>query len=444
MAGRNNKELSGEALANRLILRKLMPLLVVVYIVSFLDRTNIALARHSMSIDLGLSAMTYGLGAGLFFLTYSLAEVPSNLIMLKVGARRWITRIMITWGALSVGMAFVRGETSFYVMRLLLGLAEAGLYPGVMLYLTYWFGHKQRAKATGYFLLGVSIANVFGGPFGGALLELEGLAGLHGWQWLFIVEGIPAIALSFFVWKYLPDRPSAARWLSPEESLALEEKLVAERSEIPTAHGKDAILQCIKDSQLWLAILIYFCHQLTTYAVIFFLPSIIGAAGNFSPFYIGVLSAVPWIASGIGGVIFPRFATGASRSRKVLSGGLLTMGVGLLIAGRVTPILGLAALTLAASMFFVVQSVLFTIPASRFSGTVLAGALAFMNSCGLLGGFLGPAGMGFIEKTTGSSVGGFFILGLALVGVALLSLRIRFSDSGARAASEKVIGPEAV
>lgn len=162
---------------NGLLLRKLMPLLIVVYVMSFLDRTNIALAKASMGIDLGLSAAAYGLGAGLFFLTYALAEVPSNLIMHRVGARFWITRIMITWGLLSAGMAFVQGETSFYIMRLLLGVAEAGLFPGVMLYLTYWFDREQRARATGYFLLGVCLANILSGPLGGALLEMDGVLG---------------------------------------------------------------------------------------------------------------------------------------------------------------------------------------------------------------------------------------------------------------------------
>ncbi len=204
---------TGDASAslNRLLFRKLMPLLIAAYVISFLDRTNIAFAKHSMGVDLGISSAAYGLGAGLFFLTYALFEIPSNLVMHRVGARFWITRIMITWGALSVAMAFVRGETSFYVMRLLLGAAEAGLFPGVMLYLTYWFGREERARATGYFLLGVCIANIVGGPLAGALIELDGTLGFHGWQWLFVVEGIPAILLAFVVWTRLPDRPSA-RW----------------------------------------------------------------------------------------------------------------------------------------------------------------------------------------------------------------------------------------
>jgi MFS family permease len=200
---------------NRPLFRKLMPLLITAYVISFLDRTNIAFAKLSMGADLGLSSAAYGLGAGLFFLTYALLEIPSNLMMHRVGARFWITRIMITWGALSVAMVLVQGEKSFYLIRLLLGATEAGFFPGVMLYLTYWFGREERARATGYFLLGVCIANIAGGPLAGALLGLDGTLGFKGWQWLFAMEGIPAILLAFAVWKRLPDRPSDAAWLEP-------------------------------------------------------------------------------------------------------------------------------------------------------------------------------------------------------------------------------------
>ena len=182
-----------------LLFKRLLPLLVLAYVISFIDRTNIALAKQHMALDLGISAAAYGLGAGLFFLSYALLEVPSNLIMHRVGARFWITRIMITWGLLSAGMALVQGEASFYVMRLLLGAAEAGLFPGVMLYLTYWFGRQERARATGYFLLGVCIANIVSGPLAGALLQLDGLGGWHGWQWMFVIEGLPAVALAWVV-----------------------------------------------------------------------------------------------------------------------------------------------------------------------------------------------------------------------------------------------------
>ena len=260
------------ATLNRLLFVKLMPLLIAAYVLSFLDRTNIALAKHQLDVDLGISAAAYGLGAGLFFLTYALSEVPSNLIMHKVGARFWIARVMVTWGLISAAMAFVQGETSFYVLRLLLGIAEAGLFPGVMLYLTYWFGREQRARATGYFLLGVCFANIIGGPLGAALMQMDGLMGWHGWQWMFMLEGLPAVFFAYVVWKKLPDRPSKAPWLTRAEAEQIERQLASEAEE-GAGHSGHSLKQCLTP-QILLAIFVYFCHQITLYTVIFFLPGI--------------------------------------------------------------------------------------------------------------------------------------------------------------------------
>ena len=385
---------------NSLLLRKLMPLLVIVYVMSFLDRTNIALAKASMGVDLGLSAAAYGLGAGLFFLTYALAEVPSNLIMQRVGARFWITRIMITWGLLSAGMAFVEGETSFYVMRLLLGVAEAGLFPGVMLYLTYWFDREQRARATGYFLLGVCLANILSGPLGGALLEMDGVLGWHGWQWLFVLEGLPAVALAYVVWKKLPDGPSSAPWLSPADAQDIERRLAAERAAAPQ---QSKLSQMFRDKQIWLAIAVYFVHQITIYTVIFFLPGIIGTYGALSPLQIGLLTSVPWIAAAIGAATLPRLATSPNRCRTLLFFGLLTM----------------------AADWQNMLIILSVFPSSRLSGNALAAGLAFVTTCGLLGGFVGPSVMGLIEQATGSTRNGLWIIASMLVLAALLSMRLR-------------------
>jgi len=407
---------------NSLLLRKLMPLLVIVYVMSFLDRTNIALAKASMGVDLGLSAAAYGLGAGLFFLTYALAEVPSNLIMQRVGARFWITRIMITWGLLSAGMAFVEGETSFYVMRLLLGVAEAGLFPGVMLYLTYWFDREQRARATGYFLLGVCLANILSGPLGGALLEMDGVLGWHGWQWLFVLEGLPAVALAYVVWKKLPDGPSSAPWLSAADAQDIERRLTAERAAAPQ---RSKLSQMFRDKQIWLAIAVYFVHQITIYTVIFFLPGIIGTYGALSPLQIGLLTSVPWIAAAIGAATLPRLATSPNRCRTLLFFGLLTMAAGLLLASVANSFIGLIGFSLTALMLFVVQSVIFVFPSSRLSGNALAAGLAFVTTCGLLGGFVGPSVMGLIEQATGSTRNGLWIIASMLVLAALLSMRLR-------------------
>ncbi len=407
---------------NKLLIRKLMPLLVIVYVISFLDRTNIALAKASMGIDVGLSAASYGLGAGLFFLTYALFEVPSNLIMHKVGARFWITRIMITWGLLSAGMAFVQGETSFYIMRLLLGVAEAGLFPGVMLYLTYWFDREQRARATGYFLLGVCVANILSGPLGGALLQMDGLMGLHGWQWLFIIEGLPTLALASVVWKTLPDGPGSAPWLTVEERQRLQARLDAEQGSGASQHR---FTEMLRDPQIWLTIAVYFCHQITIYTVIFFLPGIIATYASLSPLEIGALNSVPWVAAALGAAILPRLATTPQRCRRMLFIGLLTMSAGLVVAAMSNSFIGLIGFSLTAFMLFVVQSVLFIFPSSRLSGTALAGGLAFVTTCGLFGGFFGPSMMGLIEQATGSTHNGLLLIAGLLVLAALISTRLR-------------------
>ncbi|MFK0090418.1 MFS transporter [Pseudomonas sp. NPDC090755] len=411
------------ATLNRLLFVKLMPLLIAAYVLSFLDRTNIALAKHQLDVDLGISAAAYGLGAGLFFLTYALSEVPSNLIMHKVGARFWIARIMVTWGLISAAMAFVQGETSFYVLRLLLGIAEAGLFPGVMLYLTYWFGREQRARATGYFLLGVCFANIIGGPLGAALMQMDGMLGWHGWQWMFMLEGLPAVFFAYVVWKKLPDRPSKAPWLSAAEAQQIERQLASEAEE-GAGHSGHSLKQCLTP-QILLAIFVYFCHQITIYTVIFFLPGIIGKYGDLSVVQIGFLTSLPWLAAAAGAVLLPRFASNALRARRILVTGLLTMALGLAIASQAGPVISLLGFCLSALMFFVVQSIIFLYPASRLKGAALAGGLGFVNSCGLLGGFFGPSVMGMIEQSTGTATNGLKFIAVLLVVAALVALRLR-------------------
>lgn len=434
-AVRSQKEITA------LLFRKLMPLLVIGYVLSFLDRTNIALAKHQLEIDLGISAAAYGLGAGLFFLTYALFEVPSNLIMHKVGARFWIARIMVTWGLISAAMAFVQGETSFYVLRVLLGIAEAGFFPGVMLYLTYWFGREERAKATGYFLLGVCLANIIGGPLGGLLMQLDGVWGWHGWQWMFVLEGLPAACFAIIVWKKLPDRPSKAPWLSADESQALEERLAREREE--GGHGDHSIRQWLQP-QIFLAIFVYFCHQITVYTVIFFLPGIIRTYGDLSILTIGLLTALPWIAAALGAATLPRFANTPARSRALLAGGCVVMASGLFIGAFSGPVIALLGFCIAASMFFLVQSIIFIYPSSRLKGAALAGGLAFVNSCGLLGGFVGPSVMGWIEQSTGRPTLGLVFMALLLLVAALASLALRQGQEAERPTAQRHTAGKAV
>ncbi|MGW6174145.1 MFS transporter [Arthrobacter sp. NPDC055138] len=417
------------AVINKLIFRRIMPLLIAAYVMAFLDRTNIGMAKDRLEIDLGISATAYGIGAGLFFLTYALSEIPSNLIMHKVGARFWIMRIMITWGLISAAMAFVQGEWSFYILRMLLGVAEAGLFPGVIYFLTQWFVANDRAKANGMFLLGVAIANIVGAPLGGLLLTMDGVGGLHGWQWMFIIEGLPACALAFVVWKFLPNKPTEAKFLSRAEAEDLEARIAAEEEAGAHAAGNSKLRHVLKDKQILLVVAIYFTHQIAVYALSFFLPSIIGTYGELNPIQIGLLTSIPWIFSAAGALLLPRLATNATRSRLIATCTMVGIVAGFTLGAVGGPVLGLIGFCLAAFNFFALQPILFTYPATRLSGAALAGGIAFVNTVGLFGGFLGPYVMGFMEEATGNKLSGlWFIVGMCLIGALLTRLLKRGAE----------------
>ncbi|NQX13840.1 MFS transporter [Microbacteriaceae bacterium VKM Ac-2855] len=420
---------------NKRIFVRLMPLLMLCYFMSFLDRTNIGLAKERLEIDLGITAAAYGLGAGLFFLAYAVFEIPSNLILARVGARWWIFRIMITWGLLSAAMAFVQGETSFYIMRILLGIAEAGLFPGIMLYMTYWFRTDIRPRAIGMFLIAVCFSSIVGAPLGGALLQLDGVGGLHGWQWMFIVEGLPTVILAFFVLRYLPDRPSAARWLTSAESSRLESDLAAEQKAGADASGVHSFGAALKDRQMLLVIAIYWCHQVAIYSLIYFLPAIIGQGMTLTPLQVGLLTAIPWVAAAIGALVGPPRATTPRRSRNLVSLGLVGMFAGFLVGSLAGPIIGLIGFSFAAFFLFIVQPPLFTLPATRMAGAALAGGLGLLNTIGITGGFVGPYAMGLAEDVTGVAKSGLWLsMVLVLVG-AVLARFLRFGSVEARADS---------
>ena len=422
-------EMRSPAALNSVIFRKLMPLLIIAYIISFLDRTNIGIAKQHLEIDLGISATAYGIGAGLFFVPYSLSEIPSNLILHRVGARFWITRIMITWGLISAGMAFVQGEWSFYAMRMLLGVAEAGLFPGVMYYLTQWFTRADRARANGLFLLGVSLASILGAPLGGALLGMDGFGGLHGWQWMFLIEGLPACLFAFVVWKGLPDRPDRAPFLTAAEAADLQRRIAAEDEAGAAASGTHRMGQVWRDGQILLVVAVYLAQQIAVYALSYFLPSIIGTYGELSSLQIGLLTAIPWIFAGLGAYLVPRWAGDGVRSRRLVNVTMVGICAGFALGAVSGPVLGLVGFCLGAFSFFALQPILYTFPASRLSGATLAGGIAFVNTIGLFGGFLGPYAMGAMEDMTGSKVSGlWFVVAVCAVG-AVLSLFLRYGEA---------------
>jgi MFS family permease len=406
---------------------RLMPLLVAGYILNFLDRTNIALAKSALQADVGISPAAYGLGAGLFFLAYSACEVPSNLILQKVGARVWITRIMATWGLVSMAMCLVKGTTSFYVLRVLLGVAEAGLFPGVLYYLTTWFGPREQARATGYFLMGVSLANVIGGPLGGAILGLDGALGLKGWQWLFLLEGAPAVLFAAVVWLRLPQGPAKAPWLTLEERAAVAAHLQAERHAFGVVTDT-RVWRAFLHPQVLLAILVYFLHQIAFYGVTFFLPSIIRAWGGLSELQIGLLTGLPWLCAFIGAGTLPFLAGRYGRNRLLMTGGLFLLAACLLAPLVFPPALALAVFCLGMAVISPVQAVVFTYPPARFEGLALAAGLGWLNALGVTGGFVGPSIMGAVEQATGKPSTGLWVMSAAVAVAAVASLFLRYPN----------------
>ena len=409
MDGAVGGELGRTTLAK--ITRRLIPFMFVLYVVSFLDRINVSYAELQMGEDLGLSATVYGLGAGIFFIGYFIFEIPSNLILERVGAKVWIARIMITWGIISSAMFLVTGPVSFYVLRFLLGVAEAGFFPGMILYLTYFFPARERAKAVALFMTAVAIAGVIGSPLSGFLLTLDGLAGLAGWQILFIVEGVPAVLLGFAVLAYLPNGPDDARWLEPAERDWIKDVLDRE-NRIKAERGEYTTRQALTNGRVWLLALVYFGIVISLYGLSFWLPRIIQEFSGFGDFVVGLLGAIPFAAAAIGMVLFARHSDRTGERRWHVAIPAFIGAIGLILTGIVgtSSVLQMAALTLAALGIYSCLGTFWTLPTRFLGSTAAAAGIALVNSVGNLGGFFGPYAVGFITDRTGSSYGGMLVL----------------------------------
>ena len=290
--------------------RRLLPFVLLLYVVAWLDRVNIGFAALQMNKDLGFSDAVYGFGAGVFFVGYALCEVPSNLILARVGARLWIARIMITWGVLSIAMMFVNGPWSFYIVRFLLGVAEAGFLPGILYYLGHWFPAAQRAHAVSWFMLAIPLSTVVGGPLAGFILELQGAQGLAGWQWLFLLEGIPAVLLGFVVLVYLTDTPEQAKWLTPEQGRWLSALVKAEHRAAEERHGV-GLKQALVHPTVWLLALILFAGQTASYGLTLWIPQIVQSLSGLGNLAVSMISALPYVAASIGMILI-----GASSDRR--------------------------------------------------------------------------------------------------------------------------------
>lgn len=420
--------------AIRKAIRRLVPFLLLMYVLAFLDRANVGFAEQAFKIDTGLSNAAYAFGAGIFFVGYSLFEVPSNLFMHRVGARLWMCRIMVTWGLVSAAMVFVQGELSFYTLRFLLGVAEAGFFPGVIYFLSQWFPASARTRAIGYFYLGAPLAFIIGSPLSGLLLEMHGAAGMRGWQWMFLIEGLLASVVGVWAFWYLDNRPEDARWLTPEQRMALGRAVLAEDRH-KVAQGPQDLLAALTNARVLFLSAIYFLIQMSVYGVVFFLPSQVAAlVGEQVGIKVGLVTSIPWVCALIAVCVIPQWAK-QGRSTAVVAASTLAAsaaGIALSVAST-SPLLSLMALCLAAAGFIAVQPLFWSFPTGYLGGVAAAGGIALINSLGSLGGFFAPNVKAFTEQALASSQAGLYVLAATtLLGAGLF---IRLRESPARTAA---------
>jgi ACS family tartrate transporter-like MFS transporter len=403
------------------VTRRLVAFSFLCYVVAYIDRINIGFVSAVLQRELGLSHAAYGFGAGLFFLGYFLFEVPSNLILERVGARLWIARIMIVWGFVSMAMVFVRGETSFYAMRVALGLAEAGFFPGIILYLTYWIPARERAKSGALFMMAAPVAILIGAPVSEALLGLDGWLGLAGWKWLFIVEGLPAVLLGLVALLVLTDRPEQAGWLDPEERAWLSAEMAREQ-QARRRHG--ASWTSLLDPKVLLVCLIYFLNTTVTYGLFLWLPQMIEEAFGSRRF---VAVMIPFAFALVAMVLVGRHSDRTGERKWHVAGSAFVAALGLLLAAafRSDPWMLVASFTICQMGQRSVQPTFWTIPPLFLGGTAAAAGIAVINSIGNLGGYLGPWAMGALRELTHSHTGGLLMLSGALVLQAALVASLR-------------------
>jgi ACS family tartrate transporter-like MFS transporter len=412
-----------QAIFSKIRLR-LIPFMFLLYVVAYLDRVNVGFAFLQMERDLGFGPQVFGRGAGIFFLGYTLFEVPSNLLMAKVGARIWIARIMIVWGLVSAAMMFVDSIPLFYASRFLLGVAEAGFFPGMILYLTYWFPAPERAKAVAQFMTGTAIASVIGGPLSGLLLTLDGAFGLAGWQWLFLVEGIPAVLLGFFVLYYLTEGPAQAHWLTAEERKWLIARMEYDRAVTQVSgHDSSSIKASLLSPRVWFFGLVYFTIVVGFYGISFWLPQILKNLSGLSDLRIGMVSAIPYVIAAIVMVAVAASSDRAGERRWHVALPSFIAAVGLLLSAATRdPLLSLASLTLAAAGIWGSLGPFWSLPTAFLTGAAAAGGIALINSLGNIGGFVSPMLIGEIRARTDSFAIALFVLAAAplMTGVLVL------------------------
>ncbi|MET0847205.1 MAG: MFS transporter [Pseudomonas sp.] len=403
---------------------RLMPFLMLCYLCAYLDRVNVGFAKLQMMNDLALSETVYGLGAGMFFIGYFLCEVPSNIILHKVGARVWIARIMITWGIVSALFAFVETAWQFYALRFLLGIAEAGLAPGLLLYLTYWFPSYRRARMTVLWFIAIPLSGMVGGPLSGWIMtHFAGMHGWAGWQWMFVLEALPTVVVGLLVLSYLKDGVHQASWLNDDEKALIAREL-AEDEQKKVTHA--SVGEFIRDRRLWLLAAIYFCVVMGQYAITFWLPTLVRNAGVSDPMKIGVLTSLPYLCA-IVAMLYAGRSGDRHRERRwhliiPMVAGAIGLTLAAMMGGNVT--LSILSLCLAASGILSATSMFWMLPTTLLGGVSAAAGIAAVNSFANLAGFCSPYLIGWITTLTGSSAIGMYLITGVLIAGATLVLRI--------------------
>ncbi len=410
---------------------RLVPFLIVCYFVAYLDRVNVAFAKLTMQTDLALTETQYGIGAGIFFLAYFVFEVPSNLFLERFGARKWIARIMFSWGLLSGLMAFIpqiaaaTGQSTtnvFYTIRVLLGVAEAGFFPGIIFYLTLWFPSVYRGRIIGYFMAAIPLSSVIGAPLSGQLLNLNGISGLAGWQWMFLIEALPALLLAVVVFFYLTDRPADATWLAPDQRAWLAQRLDDE-AKIRTQAKHFSTLQALGDTRVLLLAFVYFGAVASNYSIGFFLPQIVKNFG-LSNGMTGLVAAIPYVVGTLGMVYWGRKSDAAGERREHVALAALIAGAGIAASTVIDdPVGKMIAFSVAGFGIFAVLPVFWTLPTTFLTGAAAAGGIAIINSIGNLSGFAGPFVMGRVKDATGTYTIGL----LAVAAVVFLAMLVALS-----------------
>ena len=417
-----------DSLEKRVVRRvtvRLIPYLFILYIVAYLDRINVGFAALQMNAELHLTDAVFGIGGGIFFIGYFLFEIPSNLILHRVGARLWIARIMVSWGIVASLMMFVVGPKSFYALRFFLGLAEAGFFPGVILYLTYWFPEKYLARTVAFFMTATALAGVIGGPVSGVLLNMHGSGGISGWQWLFLLEGLPAVILGIVTLFYLPEGPAKAGWLPEDERAWLLARLAAEQSG-KHQEGKRSLSEALKSARVWGFCLVYFALIVAMYGITLWMPLIIKGMAVSSDLMVGIVSVIPYLGAASFMVIVGMSSDRTGERRLHVAGSLAVAALGFVLSlSAGSPAGKVFCLVVAAAGIWGALGPFWAFAGSFLSGTGAAAGIALINSIGNLGGFTGPTLMGFLRNSTGSYDKGLLVLGLIVLAGSLAALVIR-------------------